>query len=37
MSLLSQFFVWQTDPSLLLYGSYDPWLVALALAVSVFS
>ncbi|MGQ0596648.1 MHYT domain-containing protein [Aquabacterium sp.] len=37
MPVLSTFFAWQTDPSLLLYGSYDPWLVALALAVSVFS
>jgi len=37
MPVLSSFFAWQTDPSLLLYGSYDPWLVALALAVSVFS
>jgi len=37
MPVFSSFFAWQTDPSLLLYGSYDPWLVALALVVSVFS
>lgn len=37
MPVLSQFFAWHVDPGMLLYGSYDPWLVALAVGVAVFS
>jgi PAS domain S-box-containing protein len=37
MPVLSSFFTWQPDQGLLLQGSYDPWLIALSVAVAVFS
>ena len=35
--MLSNFFVWAIDPGLLLYGRYNPWLVALSIFVAMFS
>jgi len=37
MSWLAHFFAWDVDPGLLLYGQYDPWLVALSVGVAIFS
>ncbi len=37
MPVFSLFFAWGLDPGLLIYGSYDPWLVTLAVAVAIFS
>jgi PAS domain S-box-containing protein len=37
MPVLSSFFTSQAAPGLLLYGSHDPWLVALSVAVAMFS
>lgn len=31
------FFVSDVDPGLLLYGSHDPWLVALSVAVAILA
>jgi len=36
-SLLQLMFAWQIEPGLLLYGTYNPWLVALSIGVAVFS
>ena len=37
MAFLSRFFAEGIDPGLLLYGTYNPWLVALSVSVAVFS
>jgi PAS domain S-box-containing protein len=37
MDWLARFFAWDVDPGLLLYGQYDPWLVALSVGVAIFS
>ncbi|MDE2593322.1 MAG: PAS domain S-box protein [Burkholderiales bacterium] len=37
MVFLSRFFADGIDPGLLLYGTYNPWLVALSVLVAVFS
>jgi PAS domain S-box-containing protein len=37
MDWLARFFAWDVDPGLLMYGRYDPWLVALSLGVAIFS
>ena len=37
MDLIRLFFALDVDPGLLLYGTYDPWLVALSIAIAVFS
>ncbi|HSC85449.1 MAG TPA: PAS domain S-box protein [Pseudomonas sp.] len=37
MSYLTSLFIDPSDPSLFLYGSYNPWLVALSLLIAVFA
>lgn len=37
MDILPLFFLLDADPGLLIYGSYNPWLVALSVAIAVFS
>ena len=37
MSYLTSLFLLDTDPSLLLFGSYDPWLVLLSLVIAMFT
>lgn len=37
MSYLTSLFLLDADPSLLLFGSHDPWLVALSLAIATFT
>ena len=37
MSYLSSLFLLDPDPSLLLFGSYDPWLVLLSLVIAMFT
>ena len=37
MDILQLFFLLDADPGLLIYGSYNPWLVALSVAIAVFS
>lgn len=37
MSYLTSLFLLDADPSLLLFGSYDPWLVVLSLAIAMFT
>ena len=37
MSYLLSLFLLDADPSLLLFGTYDPWLVALSLAIAMFT
>ena len=37
MPPLHPFFAWEVDPGLLLSGQFNPWLVALSVAVAVFS
>ncbi|MDG1582463.1 PAS domain S-box protein [Pseudomonas sp. GOM6] len=37
MSYLFSLFLLDADPSLLLFGTYDPWLVILSLAIAMFT
>ncbi|MDX5373057.1 MAG: PAS domain S-box protein [Pseudomonadaceae bacterium] len=37
MSYLSSLFLLDADPSLLLFGSYDPWLVLLSVLIAAFT
>ncbi|MDG9927377.1 MULTISPECIES: PAS domain S-box protein [unclassified Pseudomonas] len=37
MSYLTSLFLLDADPSLLLFGSHNPWLVALSLAIATFT
>ncbi|WP_068830723.1 PAS domain S-box protein [Pseudomonas sp. BMS12] len=37
MSYLTSLFLLDADPSLLLFGSYNPWLVLLSLAIAMFT
>ncbi|WP_394558183.1 PAS domain S-box protein [Aquipseudomonas alcaligenes] len=37
MSYLTSLFLLDADPSLLLFGNYDPWLVLLSLAIATFT
>ncbi len=34
---LNRFFVGSVDPSLFLYGTYNPWLVALSVVIAIFA
>lgn len=37
MSYLINLFLLDSDPSLLLFGTYNPWLVVLSLVVATFT
>ncbi len=37
MSYLTSLFIDANDPNLFLYGSYNPWLVALSLLIAIFA
>ena len=37
MSYLINLFLLDSDPSLLLFGTYNPWLVVLSLVVAIFT